>query len=41
MQGDREAGIEYLKEAVDIDPRNSRALHRLQTALSSREGGGA
>lgn len=34
--GDKETGIEYLTEAVDIDPRNKRALEMLQHALKRR-----
>ena len=35
-EGDKESGIEYLTEAVDIDPRNNRALEMLQHALRRR-----
>jgi tetratricopeptide (TPR) repeat protein len=35
-EGDKETGIEYLTEAVDIDPRNKRALEMLQHALRRR-----
>jgi tetratricopeptide (TPR) repeat protein len=34
--GDKDTGIEYLTEAVDIDPRNKRALEMLQHALGRR-----
>lgn len=34
--GDKETGIEYLTEAVDIDPRNKRALDMMQHALRRR-----
>lgn len=34
--GDKETGIEYLTEAVDIDPRNKRAIEMLQHTLRKR-----
>jgi tetratricopeptide (TPR) repeat protein len=34
--GDKDTGIEYLTEAVDIDPRNRRALEMLKHALGKR-----